>query len=336
MKIPLIFATLVVLAVFLSGCEIYETLYSAPEPVGEVVEVSEEEINIENITMIGEIGEEIEVEETGVEEETPESLEEPATVIIVEETELISLVPKAEDPDKDKLEFIFSSPLDEEGKWKTDYGDSGEYTITVTVSDGELTSSKDVLIIVNKKEERPTIDTFNPKETAITVDETDTVEFSVEASDLNNDDLEYAWKLDGVEISDEKSLSYETTYEDAGSHTVKVTVSDSTLEADHLWSFTVNNVNRVPALEELSDISVEETETVTIDPEIFDPDDDEVTFTISDPVGDDGVWETGFDDSGEYIVTITATDGTDEVSQQVKIVVENKNRKPQILEIVQK
>jgi hypothetical protein len=377
MKLKLFFATLIIITVFLSACDVYETLYNVPSPVGEVVKVPEENIVVEEEDSVSELVEEEETEEFVsiedleeiLEEEVEEELviedgviiiegdseevgeveeiaeEEPvmseeeveaATVIIVEESELISLVTQAEDPDQDSIEFIFSNPLDENGEWQTTYGDSGEYTVTITVSDGELTSSKDVLIIVNKKEEAPTIGSFTPVDTAVAVDETDTVEFSVEASDLNDDDLSYEWKLDGVGVSDDDFFDYETTYDDSGSHTVKVTVFDDVFSTDNLWSITINNVNRKPILEEIVDMTVRETETVSINPVAVDPDGDEITFTISDPVGGDDVWETTYDDAGEYVVTVTASDGIDEVSQEVTIVVENVNRAPQIIDIIQK
>ena len=121
-------------------------------------------------------------------------------VVLVEETELVSLVPQAQDPDADQLQFTFTTPLDENGEWQTTYGDAGEYTVTVTASDGTLTANQDVLVIVRKKEEAPTFDITRPIESAADLDETETLLFSVEATDLNDDDLEYSWKLDGVEV----------------------------------------------------------------------------------------------------------------------------------------
>ena len=338
MKIRLFVVTLIIFTVFLSGCEVYKTLYNVPSPVGEVVNVPEENITVEEIP-ISEVPQEIpaiQPEEAKSEVKKVEEEVGAATVIIVEETDLVSLVPKAEDPDKDKLEFTFSSPLNQNGEWQTTYGDAGEYTVTITVSDGELTTSKDVLIIVNKKEETPTIDSFMPDKNTVTVDETNTIDFSAKASDLNKDKLSYTWKLDGIEVSNKDSFDYETTYNDAGSHTVKVTVSDGALSTDNLWSVTVNNVNRKPVLEKIPDIKVKETETVKLSPKAIDPDGDKITFNMSDPVGNDGVWNTTYEDAGTYTVTVTASDGIDEASQEVNIVVENVNRPPMILDIVQK
>jgi len=299
------------------------------------MEEAMEEKEIEEVEIIEVV--EIDIEDILVEEE---EIPEDATVLIIEETETVSLVTRAEDPDKDVLIFTFTSPLDEDGEWKTTYGDAGEYTVTVTASDGELTASKEVLIIVNRKEEAPVLDGFNPEETIIEVDETDTVSFSVDASDLNDDELSYSWKLDGVEIGDDDNVEYQTTYEDSGSHTVKVSVSDGLFDSEKIWSVTVNNVNRKPLLSEVEDIEADETDTVVIELEAVDEDGDDLGFGINDErFVQDGnlfIWETTYDDAGEHLVTVTVSDGMDVTSQEVTITIENVNRAPVILDIVQK
>ena len=347
------FLVLLVLVLALAGCEFMQSLYGEEGvsyvPLGDVpVEGEEEQEDMPEIEIIEEepeteeddievvevdIDELDEEEEQEVEEEIEEELEEPsedAIVIISEETELISLEPEANDPDADTLQYTYTSPLDEDGEWQTDYGDAGEYTVTVTVSDGELTNSREVLLIVNKKEEAPTINRFSPEQTEIEIMETESVDFSVSANDLNDDPLSYSWKLDGESVSDSTSFDYESDYDDSGAHTVKLDISDQTSTVTQLWSLSVENVNREPILEEIEDISVQETDTITIEPEATDPDGDEITFTISEPIGDDGVWETDYDSAGEYSVTVTASDGTDEVSQEVSVDVANVNRAPVI------
>src|SRR3989338_3178201 len=106
------------------------------EEIGEIMppeEIAEEaeEISEEEITEV------IEGLEEGAE---PAGETEEAIVIIVEETELVSLVPTANDPDADLLAYTFTSPLNENGEWQTTYGNAGEYTVTITASDGELTT----------------------------------------------------------------------------------------------------------------------------------------------------------------------------------------------------
>ncbi len=324
------------------------------EDMGEILE-GEEELEIEDIEIVEEeelpeeiieiIGEEpgeiIEIieEELPEEEVVEEGPTEGAKVLIVKENDLISLKPKASDPDEDKLEFSYTAPLDEDGKWETTYGDAGEYTVTITASDGQLSATKDILIIVNKKEEPPIIDEALPIEEVLEANENSKLEFSVKASDLNKDTLIYVWKLDGNEASTEKSYTYDIGYDGAGQHTVKITVSDSVEEASKIWSVTVENVNRKPILDEIADIQVKETELIVLAPEATDLDEeDELTFSIDDDnfkeVDGNFEWETTYDDSGVYTVTITASDGKEEVSQTVKITVENVNRPPVIDDII--
>ena len=295
----------------------------------EVEEAKEEEVMEEKPTVIGEV-----TQEETKEEEVTVSEGEPV-VIVVQETELVRLSPQ-----DTNLVFTFTSPLNENGEWQTTYGDAGEYTITLTASDGESTTSRDVLIIVNKKEETPVIDSASPIESGLTIDETQAVEFGVVASDLNNDPLAYAWKLDGVDVGNEDTYAYQSTYEDSGTHTVKVEVSDELSSASKIWSVDVNNVNRKPVLEGIADIEAGETDTITITALATDDDGDEIIYGISDDrfEQEDNVftWQTDYDSAGTYEVTISANDGQDTTEQEFTVTVKNVNRAPVITGIVQK
>ncbi len=299
-------------------------------PEEEIIEEEEPE-GLEDIT--GEVVTEIPEEEI---EEIPEGIHIPeeAVVIVIKETEDVSLKTTASDPDADQVTYAYSSPLDASGEWGTDYGDAGEYTITVTVSDGTLSASKDVLIIVNKKEEAPVIDESRPTESEIRIDEDTEQDFSASASDINKDDLTYSWELDDEEISTGKTAKFKATYDDAGTYALKLAVSDGTSTVERAWKIIVSNVNRKPVLEAISSINVKETDTITIEPEASDPDGDELTYTIQDPVGDDGEWKTAYDDAGEYTILVTVSDGVDSDVQEVKVTVENVNRPPLIDSIV--
>ncbi|MBI2650986.1 hypothetical protein HYX01_00780 [Candidatus Woesearchaeota archaeon] len=333
MKKQIIFALLVISVFLVSACDIYQKLYANQSQQG-AIKISDENISKE---VNGGIKK---TESENKSDKKAEKISQDAVVIIVEETELVNLVPKAEDPDKDVLDFTFTSPLNENGEWKTTYGDAGEYTVTITASDGSLTTTKEVLIIVNRKEEAPTIDSFAPEEIALSINETQTVKLSISASDLNKDELKYTWKLDGVPIGNKDSAEYQTTYEDAGSHTLKVAVSDGMFDAEKIWSVTVNNVNRKPVLKEIEDINVKETSSIVIELEASDHDGDKIEYEIDDKRfvqdGNKFTWKTGYDDAGDYLVTASVSDGTDKTTQQFKVKVENVNRAPVILDIIQK
>jgi len=73
-----------------------------------------------------------------------------------------------------------------------------------------------------------------------------------------------------------------------------------------------------------SEISVYEGALVTLDVKAADQHGNPVPYTISAPVGNDGIWQTKAGDHGTYYVTVTAFDGICTSLRQIKIVVKQK------------
>lgn len=63
-----------------------------------------------------------------------------------------------------------------------------------------------------------------------------------------------------------------------------------------------------------------------------DPDGDPITYTFSSPLDAKGQWQTAIGNAGQYKTTITASDGTNTVSQEVLIIVKSRN-KPSVIEL---
>ena len=143
---------------------------------------------------------------------------------VYNETDLVKLKPEASDPDMEKLEYSFTLPLNENGEWQTTYGDAGEYAVKVTVSDGNLESSQDINLIVNRKEEPPVIESFVPEENEFQADEGQDIEFEISAKDLNNDALSYSWNIDGEEAGEGPAMEFSTDYNSAGLHEVEAII----------------------------------------------------------------------------------------------------------------
>lgn len=61
-----------------------------------------------------------------------------------------------------------------------------------------------------------------------------------------------------------------------------------------------------------------------------DPDGDTIEYTFTAPLDDRGEWQTEVGDAGEHIVIITASDGVNTVTQQVLLIVNSKNKAPEI------
>ncbi len=83
------------------------------------------------------------------------------------------------------------------------------------------------------------------------------------------------------------------------------------------------------AVKEIPTLKVLEGETVSFpNLKATDPDGDIIIYTFSSPLDDNGEWQTEEGDAGEYTVMITASDGTTEISQEVRVIVEMLNKAP--------
>ena len=73
---------------------------------------------------------------------------------------------------------------------------------------------------------------------------------------------------------------------------------------------------------------VQETDLVKVKAEATDLDNDKIVYYYSPPLDDKGEWQTDYDDAGEHDLEITASDGVNQVKQEVKVIVDNKNQPP--------
>ena len=249
-------------------------------------------------------------------------------VFEINETEKISLGLQAEDPDADKLSYTFSKPLNNDGEWQTNYGDAGEYEATIAVSDGKESTSEDILIKVHKKEESPVISSFYPGEEQISISEGDGVKFEASAYDLNKDELSYKWLVDGGAVSESREMFFEKDYNGSGNYKIELIVSDALFSTSKVWDVEVKDVNLNELISQIKDVEILETETARL--ELPDFDYYRLKYTISEPLGDKNQWETAYDDAGEYNVKVNAEGKGFEGEKEVKVVVKNKDRKPQI------
>ena len=87
--------------------------------------------------------------------------------------------------------------------------------------------------------------------------------------------------------------------------------------------------------EEMHTILVRENEFIKLKARVTDPDRDEVSYSFSKPLSANGEWKTTYGDAGEYMVTLTATDGKLRTEKKIKIVVERVNVAPIVEGITQ-
>ena len=196
-------------------------------------EVTEEETTEEEVTE-----EEEEMAENATEAE--EDIQEGAPVLEYTEEDVVDLMSKlsVSDPDDDELEITFSEPLDDDGVWETEKGDAGLYPVTVTVSDGEDETEKQLVLRIQPLNNPPVISGLSD----IAVEEGETVRLDPEVTDEDGDDVEvsYSGWMEGP--------VKETDYDDAGSYFVTVSATDGTDTVTERIEVTVVNVNRAPEL----------------------------------------------------------------------------------------
>ena len=246
-----------------------------------------------------------------------------AVTISVKENELVKVNAKVSDPDEDPVTYTFSKPLNNNGEWKTNYGDAGEYMVTLKATDGKLTTEKVIKLVVERVNVPPVIDGVKD----ITILEGETVTFEPKVTDPNNDAVT-------VTISEPlKSGTFVTDHTSFGEYNIVVSASDGELDTEKTFKLTVNNVNEKPVISGLEDLKIKEGDVVKLKPTVTDLDEDPITLTISEPVGDDGIWATSYTDNGEYVITVTADDGQDKIVQKVTITIEDINKAPEIVDI---
>lgn len=266
----------------------------------------------------------------------------------VDENTTLSFIISAEDPDLDDLTYSATElpgasefdPETHEFSWTPDYGESGIYSVTFTVSDGELSDSETITISVGLVNRAPELVPIGDK----TVAEGSELNFTISATDPDEDNLEYsASELpDGADFDEDSyTFSWSPDYEQEGSYSVTFTVSDGSLTDSETVFIDVENTNRAPLLSEIGNKNVAESEKLSFTIDGSDPDNNPLSYFASG-LPDDAVfnsntrsfiWTPGYDDSGIYEVTFTVTDGELNDSETISISVGAVNRPPVLVPI---
>ncbi len=275
----------------------------------------------------------------------------------VDENQPLTIVLQGSDPDKedaDKLTYTAKSlppGAKLEGNqftWTPNYDQSGTYTITFTVSDGQYSDSKQVTITVNHVNRPPVLAKVAPQ----SVDENQPLTFKVTASDPDKEDsgkLTLAAKNlpEGATFDTQSgTFSWTPTFEQSGEYAVTFVVSDPAGLQDSLQvPITVVHVNRTPVFPEQKPQIVDENQPLhyqlipATDPDKEDA--GKLKYSVTnlpqgatfDPQTRTLSWTPDFDQSGTYTVEFAVTDGEFTVTQPLQITVKNVDRPPVIAAI---
>ncbi|MFH0870193.1 MAG: Ig-like domain-containing protein [archaeon] len=100
------------------------------------------------------------------------------------------------------------------------------------------------------------------------------------------------------------------------------------------------NVTSPNSTEETKEVPVEASSSITIEavegdlvqlkPVAVDPDNDVITYRFTKPFNDNGKWQTKEGDAGKYLVSVTASDGKANTTQDVLVIIHKANKAPVI------
>ena len=159
-----------------------------------------------------------------------------------------------------------------------------------------------------------------------TVTEGDIVSFSnLEATDPDGDPLTYTFYPPLNEDG-----QWQTEQGDAGVYLLTITVSDGVNNVSRDVLVTVEERNRAPVIGDVGDVTITAGDTVSYPVSVSDPDGDNLTVTFSEPLSNEGEWQTTTDDVGTYEIDIVASDGRLSVSKNFILRVVRGNDAPVI------
>jgi hypothetical protein len=237
------------------------------------------------------------------------------------EGRVITVPLSATDPDGDTVRYEYGEPFSDQGVWQTMLGDEGEYVVQVNATDGQATTTANILVDVQRANRAPRLEC--PDE--FTFQEGELAALNCNVVDPEGDDVVLSYN------GWSRSRTKRTDFDDAGEYSVQITARDTNNNTvQQTVPVIIENTNRAPELSGVRDRTVQETSTVAVVADATDPDGDNVDITYSAPLSDEGTWETTYGDAGEYDVVVTATDGDRVTKETFTLTVTERNRAPVI------
>jgi hypothetical protein len=162
------------------------------------------------------------------------------------------------------------------------YTDSGTHeNITFSVSDGSLSDTETITITVNNVDRPPVLDLIGNK----TIDEAAALSFSILATDPDGEEITYTAENlpQGATFdANTRTFSWTPDYTQAGEYpNITFTATANSLSDSETISISVNNVNRPPLLDDISDITIEELKVCEITLNATDPDGGALSFSAT-------------------------------------------------------
>ena len=233
--------------------------------------------------------------------------------------------------------------------WTTNENHGGQnVTVTVSVTDGELSSNESFTLTINEVNNRPQITTISDQ--VLNEGESLNLQVSATDSDLPKQNLTYSLDQSsenlGITISQTGLITF-TTNETHGAQdfNVAVSVSDGELSSSESFTLTINEVNNRPQITTISDQVLNEGESLNLQVLATDSDfpKQNLTYSLDQASENLGItinqtglitWTTNETHGGQTIeVTVSVTDGELSSNESFTLTINEGNNRPQITTI---
>jgi plastocyanin len=239
--------------------------------------------------------------------------------VTAKEGDLIQLNCNIYDPEGDQAVVEYSGFM-KGPSYQATFEDAGEYTTVIMAKNQYKDSSKTIKITILNTNRAPVLElSFGSKLTGV---ETDILTLSPKLSDPDGDEV-------SVKFSEpfDSTGTWKTKIGDAGVYTATLVASDGSLTTKKEFTVELKMKNTAPVLKVINDITVSEGEAIKLPISATDREGDRVKITVKGWMNSES-YTTTYEDSGEYSVTVVASDGQLETSQTFKVTVLDKNRPP--------
>ena len=252
----------------------------------------------------------------------------------------------ATDPDGDSLTYSIGNLPAGAGfnvssgsfSWSPNFEQSGSYSVTFTVSDGNNSDSETIVVTVTDINQTPVLNSIGAK----AIGEGSQLTFTVSGSDPDNNALTYGVSglPSGASFTPSTGIfSWIPTMNQAGNHSVTFAVSDGHANDSETIVIAVGEVNQPPVLNPVGTKTIGEGAQLTFTISGTDPDNDALSYSAAtlpagatfSPTTRSFSWAPEFqisENTRVYPVTFKVSDGADEDSETVTINVTNVNRAP--------
>jgi len=219
--------------------------------------------------------------------------------------------------------------------WTPDYTQDGDYEIIISADSNELSDKEKFIITVFNKDRSPVIDESD----SVEIKEGETLSKLINTNDPDGDKITWFVEFlpEGATFDNEiGKLYWEIDYDSAGSYDIAVNAEANGLIDKKIITLEVEEVDRLPIIEDLSGKSVMENRDLIFYVVSYDPDSTDVEITTENlPEGatfdKDTMqfnWKPTYSDKGVYTVSFISKSNGLTTQEDLVISVGNVDRPP--------